>query len=112
LNHYYTNKSNKMASDLKDMNNRRMAERKSIENNKGKLYDINKEIAVLNVPQDQTNANNIKDNEKLNKLNARKTELENQDLHSALVIKDMDDSITTLQASLDDLKAKHKDLLN
>ncbi len=112
LNHFYSNKNGKMTSDLKDMNNKRIAERKSIENNKSKIYDVNKEIAILNVPQDQTNAKDIKDNQKLNKLNAKKTALENENLHSELTIKSLDDSIVTLQASLDDLKAKHKDMLN
>jgi len=111
LNHFYTDKNNKLTGDLKDMNNKRVSERKSIENNKSKLYDINKEIAVLQVPKDNTNAADIKDNEKLNKLNTKKTQLENENLHSELVIKDLDDSIVSQQAKIDDLKAKHKDLL-
>jgi len=112
LNHFYTDKNNKLTGDLKAMNDKRVAERKSIENNKSKLYDINKEIAVLQVPKDNTNSADIKDNEKLNKLNTKKTELENENLHSELVIKDLDDSIVTQQSKIDDLKAKHKDLLN
>ena len=111
LNHFYTDKNNKLTGDLKAMNDKRVAERKSIENNKSKLYDINKEIAVLQVPKDNTNSADIKDNEKLNKLNTKKTEIENENLHSELVIKDLDDSIVTQQSKIDDLKTKHKDLL-
>lgn len=111
LNHFYTSKNNKLTGDLKDMNDKRVSERKSIESNKSKIYDLNKEIAILQVPKDNTNAADIKDNEKLNKLNAKKTNLENQNLHSELVIKDLDDSIISQQAKIDDLNSKHKDLL-
>ena len=111
LNRYYTSKSNKMTSDIKDLDDKRIKERKSIERNNGKLFDVNKDIASLSVQQDSTRPLDIKTTQKIDKLNVEKSDLETQNTHSQLAIKDLDDSIITMQGSLDELKAKHKDML-
>src|ERR1035438_2094646 len=112
LNHYYTSKSNKMTNEIKDLDDQRIKERKSIERNKAKLYDVNKDIAVLSVQPDTTKPLDIKTSQKIDKLNVEKSNLETQNTHSQLSIQDINDSIVKLQGSLDDLKAKHKDMLN